>query len=50
MDMPILMLLADVLKMKLDQIKALQRKREMEKEIVPTIKIAGQICTQTSQI
>lgn len=48
-DRHVVQLVATVLKLKLDQINSIQRKIEMEDEVLQTIKIAGIICNQRSQ-
>ena len=48
-DEQVMTILSIVVRVKLDQLLALRRKSELEREVTQTIRLAGAICTQRSQ-
>lgn len=47
-DRIVLNMIGNVLKLKLDQLQAIRKRKEMQEEVLETIKIAGIICNQRS--
>ena len=48
-DEQVMTILSIVVRVKLDQLLALRRESELEREVTQTIRLAGAICTQRSQ-